>query len=46
MIKLATTLGFQQEACFRQSRIVKGHYYDGLGFGILRQEWKDFINHR
>ncbi|MFD3164506.1 GNAT family N-acetyltransferase [Herpetosiphon sp. NSE202] len=43
MVKLATTLGFRQEACFRKARIVEGHYYDGLGFGILREEWHDFI---
>jgi len=41
MIKLARKLGFQQEACFRKARIVDGKYYDGLGFGILREEWKN-----
>jgi RimJ/RimL family protein N-acetyltransferase len=40
MMKLALKLGFSQEACFRQARIVKGQYYDGLGYGILRNEWK------
>ena len=40
MIKLAKKLGYQQEACFRQARIVDGAYYDGLGFGVLRTEWR------
>lgn len=40
MMKLATKLGFKQEACFRKARIVKGKYYDSLGYGILRDEWE------
>lgn len=40
MVKLALKLGFTQEACFRKARIVKGQYYDSLGFGILREEWE------
>jgi RimJ/RimL family protein N-acetyltransferase len=39
LIKLAHKLGFIQEACFRKARIVDNKYYDGLGFGILREEW-------
>lgn len=39
MIRLAEKLGYQQEACFRKARIVDGRYFDGLGFGILRDEW-------
>lgn len=39
MVRLAQKLGYQQEACFRNARIVDGDYYDGLGFGILRDEW-------
>lgn len=39
MIKLAEKLGFTKEACFRKARIVAGEYYDGLGYGILREEW-------
>lgn len=39
MMKLAQKLGFQQEACFRKARIVDGDYYDGMGYGILREEW-------
>lgn len=39
MMGLATKLGFQLEACFRRARIVDGVYYDGLGYGILREEW-------
>ena len=40
MMKLAEKLGFQQEAVFRKARIVGGEYYDGLGYGILREEWQ------
>jgi len=35
----ARKLGFMEEARFRKARIVKGEYYDGLGFGVLREEW-------
>lgn len=37
---LARKLGYQEEARFRKARIVDGVHYDGLGFGILREEWK------
>ncbi|MEM9953499.1 MAG: GNAT family protein [Chloroflexota bacterium] len=40
MMKLAEKLGFTQEARFRMARIVNGDYYDGLGYGILRDEWQ------
>lgn len=39
MMRVAEKLGFQQEAVFRKARIVDGEYYDGLGYGILREEW-------
>lgn len=39
MMHLAEKLGYQQEAVFRKARIVKGDYYDGLGYGVLREEW-------
>ena len=41
MIRLAEKLGFQREACFRKARIVGGEYYDGLGSGMLREEWRE-----
>ena len=41
MIKLAEKLGFTREATFRDARIVDRKYYDGLGYGILRKEWKE-----
>ena len=41
MMRLAEKLGFKQEAVFRKARIVKGNYYDGLGYGILREEWQE-----
>jgi RimJ/RimL family protein N-acetyltransferase len=40
MMKLAEKLGFTLEARFRKARIVNGEYFDGLGYGILREEWK------
>jgi putative hydrolase of HD superfamily len=39
MMRLAEKLGYQQEAVFRKARIVKGEYYDSIGYGILREEW-------
>lgn len=39
MMKLAEKLGFQREATFRKARIVEGKYYDGIGYGMLREEW-------
>ncbi len=39
MMRLAEKLGYRQEACFRKARIVDGTYYDGLGYGMLREEW-------
>lgn len=41
MVNLAQKLGYREEARFRQARIVNGEYYDGLGFGILRSEWRN-----
>ncbi|MBZ0305187.1 MAG: GNAT family N-acetyltransferase, partial [Anaerolineae bacterium] len=40
MMTLAEKLGFTREATFRKARIVEGAYYDGLGYGILRDEWE------
>ncbi|MEM0999466.1 MAG: GNAT family protein [Bacteroidota bacterium] len=40
MMHLAEKLGFREEACFRKARIVRGTYYDGMGYGILREEWE------
>ncbi|MFW5748348.1 MAG: GNAT family N-acetyltransferase [Chloroflexota bacterium] len=39
MMRLAKKLGFMLEARFRKARIVEGRYYDGLGYGVLREEW-------
>ncbi len=41
MMRVAEKLGFQLEARFRKARIVNGLYYDGLGYGVLREEWID-----
>ncbi|MGD8394113.1 MAG: GNAT family protein [Candidatus Eiseniibacteriota bacterium] len=40
MIRLAEKLGFREEARFRKARIVEGTHHDGLGFGVLREEWE------
>jgi len=39
MMRLAEKLGYREEARFRMARIVNGRYYDGLGYGVLREEW-------
>lgn len=40
MMQLALKLGFREEARFRKARIVDGVHYDGLGYGVLREEWQ------
>lgn len=40
MMRLASKLGYQLEGRFRKARMVSGVYYDGLGYGILREEWQ------
>ena len=40
MMRLAEKLGYKVEARFRKARIVKGEYYDGMGYGVLREEWE------
>ena len=39
MMRLAEKLGYRLEGCFRKARIVDGRHYDGLAYGILREEW-------
>ncbi len=41
MMRLAEKLGYVQEACFRRARIVDGEYFDGMGYGVLREEWEE-----
>jgi len=43
MMRLAEKLGFQLEATFRKARIVKGKYYDSVGYGVLREEWVELF---
>lgn len=40
MMQLAEKLGYTLEARFRKARVVNGQYYDGLGYGVLREEWQ------
>ena len=39
MMRLAEKVGYKEEARFRNARIVNGQLYDGMGYGILREEW-------
>lgn len=41
MCRVAETLGFTLEARFRKARIVEGEYFDGVGYGLLREEWEE-----
>ena len=41
MARLAEKLGYREEARFRRARVVDGRYYDGLGYGVLREEWAE-----
>ena len=41
MVGLARKLGFLEEACYRRAVIVEGEYYGDVGYGVLREEWKD-----
>lgn len=41
LMRLAEKLGFRKEACFRKARIVKGQFYDSVGYGLLREEWQE-----
>ncbi len=41
MMRLAEKLGFQEEARFRDARIVEDVYYDSVGYGMLRREWQE-----
>jgi putative hydrolase of HD superfamily len=40
MMRLAEKLGYMLEARFRMARIVDGEHYDGIGYGVLRDEWR------
>lgn len=40
MMRVAEKCGYALEARFRQARVVHGRYYDGLGYGVLRDEWQ------
>ncbi len=40
MMRLAEKLGYRLEGRFRMARIVKGAYFDSVGYGILREEWQ------
>jgi len=41
MMHLAEKVGFVEEARFRKARIVNGEYFDGMGYGVLREEWRE-----
>lgn len=39
MLRVGAKLGFQEEARFRQARVVRGEIYDSVVMGVLRSEW-------
>ncbi len=39
MMRLAEKVGYVEEARFRKARIVGDKCYDGLGYGVLREDW-------
>ena len=39
MIGIGRKLGFTEEARFRKAALVRGEYFDSVGFGVLREEW-------
>ncbi|MCA9928303.1 MAG: GNAT family N-acetyltransferase [Anaerolineales bacterium] len=39
MMALAEKIGMIEESRRRDARIVKGEYFDSMGYGILRSEW-------
>jgi hypothetical protein len=41
MVGLARKLGYLEEARYRRAVIVEGEYHDAVGYGVLREEWKD-----
>jgi RimJ/RimL family protein N-acetyltransferase/GNAT superfamily N-acetyltransferase len=41
MIRCAGGIGFREEACFRDARLVKGERYDAVRWGITRSEWNE-----
>lgn len=40
MCRVATKLGFTEEARIRRARKVRGEYYDRMVYGVLREEWQ------
>ena len=41
MMRVAEKLGYREEARFRKARVVDGEHYDGMGYGVLREEWSE-----
>ena len=42
MMKLAEKIGMKKEAVYRKARMLNGHYYDSVSYGILREEWNHY----
>lgn len=40
MMRLAEKVGYTLEARFRKARMVDEQIYDGIGYGVLREEWQ------
>lgn len=41
MIQVGEKLGMKMEAKIRRVRYYKGHYYDSIRMGLLREEWEN-----
>lgn len=37
---LAEKPGYREESRFRNAWVANGIYYGGMGYGVLREEWK------
>lgn len=40
MMRAAEKIGMIKEAQIRKVRYWKGHYYDSVKYGIIREEWE------
>lgn len=40
MLSVGKKLAFTEEARFRRARVVKGHHFDSVVMGVLREEWQ------
>lgn len=41
MMRIGEKLNLQLEACYKDARYVNGNYYDAIGYGITKGQWKE-----